>query len=59
MALCNAPPDATHPAGNPEKEYWKCHSGDLTTTFSTWRRWGLPERDEYDTPYEQMVLDYW
>jgi hypothetical protein len=31
----------------------------VTTTFSTWRRWGLPERDANDTPYEQMILDYW
>jgi hypothetical protein len=27
-ALCNAPKDATHPGGNPDKEYFKCHSGD-------------------------------
>lgn len=27
--------------------------------FSTWRRWGLPERDADDTPFTQFVLDTW
>ncbi|KAK1815655.1 hypothetical protein LTR12_009932 [Friedmanniomyces endolithicus] len=58
-ALCNAPPDAAHPAGNPDAEYFKCHSGDLTTIFGTWRRWGLPERDENDTPFTQFIIDSW
>ncbi|KAK0818597.1 hypothetical protein LTR75_002510 [Friedmanniomyces endolithicus] len=58
-ALCNAPPDAAHPGGNPDAEYFKCHSGDLTTIFGTWRRWGLPERDENDTPFTQFIIDSW
>ncbi|TKA53944.1 hypothetical protein B0A55_12750, partial [Friedmanniomyces simplex] len=58
-ALCNAPPDAAHPGGNPDSEYFKCHSGDLTTIFGTWRRWSLPERDENDTPFTQFIIDSW
>jgi len=57
--LCNAPPDAAHPSGDPSAEYFKCHSGDLMEVFSTWRRWGLPERDPNDTPFTQFVVDTW
>ncbi|KAK5698576.1 hypothetical protein LTR17_023527 [Elasticomyces elasticus] len=58
-ALCNAPPDADHPAGNPDAEYFKCHSGDLTIIFGTWPRWGFPERDENDIPFTQFIIDSW
>ncbi|KAK3075435.1 hypothetical protein LTR53_001220 [Teratosphaeriaceae sp. CCFEE 6253] len=58
-ALCNAVPDAAHPNGDPNAEYFKCHSGDLMEVFGTWRRWGLPERDENDTPFTQFVMDSW
>lgn len=27
--------------------------------FSTWRRWGLPERDSDDTPFTQFTVDTW
>lgn len=57
--LCNAPKTPTHPNGDPEGEYFKCHSGDLTQVFGTWRRLGLPERDPNDTPFTQSVTDYW
>ncbi|KAL5114038.1 hypothetical protein ACEQ8H_008094 [Pleosporales sp. CAS-2024a] len=57
--LCNAPITPTHPYGDPDGEYYKCHSGDLTTVFGTWRRLGLPERDDNDTPFTQAVMDRW
>jgi hypothetical protein len=57
--LCNAPQTSTHPNGDPEGEYFKCHSGDITQVFGTWRRLGLPERDPNDTPFTQSVMDYW
>jgi hypothetical protein len=59
QALCNAPKTPTHANGDPEGEYFKCHSGDLTQVFGTWRRLGLPERDRNDTPFTQSVMDYW
>lgn len=57
--LCNAPITSTHPHGDPDGEYYKCHSGELTTVFGTWRRLGLPERDGNDTPFTQAVVDRW
>ena len=27
--------------------------------FASWRRWGLPERDENDTPFTQLIIDSW
>jgi hypothetical protein len=57
--LCNAPKTPTHPNGDPGGEYFKCHSGDLTQVFGTWRRLGLPERDPNDTPFTQSIMDYW
>jgi len=27
--------------------------------FSTWRRWGLPSRDDNDTPFTQTIVDTW
>jgi len=57
--LCNAPITPTHPHGDPEKEYYKCHSGELSAVFGTWRRLGLPERDSNDTPFTQAVIDRW
>lgn len=27
--------------------------------FSTWRRWGLPSRDQDDTPFDQFIVDSW
>lgn len=58
-ALCNAAPDPSHPNGDPSNEYFKCHSGELMYVFGTWRRWGLPERDENDTPFTQFIIDSW
>ncbi|KAK8109659.1 hypothetical protein PG999_007796 [Apiospora kogelbergensis] len=57
--LCNAPVTPTHPHGDPDGEYYKCHSGELTTVFGTWRLLGLPERDDNDTPFTQAVIDRW
>jgi carboxylesterase type B len=57
--LCNAPITPSHPYGDPNGEYYKCHSGELTTVFGTWRRLGLPERDGNDTPFTQAVVDRW
>ncbi|KAI2878817.1 hypothetical protein CBS11852_10176 [Aspergillus niger] len=57
--VCYAPPTAEHPNGDPNLEYWKCHSGDLYYVFGNLRRLDQPFRDEYELPFEQYVLDSW
>jgi len=57
--LCNAPPTPAHPSGDPNIDYFKCHSGELMLVFGTWRKWGLPERDSNDTPFTQFIIDSW
>ncbi|GES60433.1 carboxylesterase, type B [Aspergillus terreus] len=57
--LCEAPRTAEFPAGDPSKEYFKCHSGELFYVFGTLRRQGLALRDEGDLPFSQFVLDSW
>ena len=55
--VCEAPPDAEHPFGNPNLEYFKCHSGELSYTFGTLSYTGQPDRDGLDIPMSQFVLD--
>ena len=57
--VCMPPPDALHPYGDPTKEYFKCHSGDLYYVFGTILFNGQPLRDEYDIPMSQFVVDTW
>ncbi|KAL4898344.1 Alpha/Beta hydrolase protein [Aspergillus ambiguus] len=57
--LCEAPRTAELPAGDPSKEYFKCHSGELFYVFGNLRRQGLALRDEFDLPFSQFVLDSW
>ncbi|KAK5107289.1 hypothetical protein LTR62_001418 [Meristemomyces frigidus] len=57
--VCQAPVTSTHPYGDPELEYFKCHAGDLAMSFGTFARSGFPERDQYDIPFAQLTVDYW
>ncbi|KAK0828064.1 hypothetical protein LTR73_005017 [Friedmanniomyces endolithicus] len=57
--VCQAPVTPSHPYGDPELEYFKCHAGDLPMTFGTFAFTGYPERDENDIPYSQLIVDYW
>jgi carboxylesterase type B len=57
--VCTAPKTASHPYGDPDMEYFKCHAGDLFFTFGTFVRSGLPYRDEHDEPFQHLVTDYW
>jgi carboxylesterase type B len=57
--VCQAPVTPSHPFGDPEMEYFKCHAGDLAVTFGNWARVGFPTRDEFDKPFTQLVVDYW
>lgn len=56
---CNAPITDDFPKGDPSQEYFKCHSGDLFYVFGSYRRQGLPFRDDFDLPFGQYVLDSW
>jgi carboxylesterase type B len=57
--LCNAPITSEYPNGDPNGEYFKCHSGELYYVFGNVLRQGLPLRDDFDLPFEQYVLDSW
>ncbi|RDL31458.1 Carboxylic ester hydrolase [Venustampulla echinocandica] len=57
--VCDAPITSTHPHGNPDQEYFKCHSGELYYVFGTILRMGYTLRDENDLPFEQFTLDSW
>ncbi|PYH34015.1 cholinesterase [Aspergillus neoniger CBS 115656] len=57
--VCYAPQMAEYPNGDPNLEYWKCHSGDLYYVFGNLQRLNQPFRDEYELPFEQYVLDTW
>ncbi|KAI0090326.1 carboxylesterase from carbohydrate esterase [Irpex rosettiformis] len=55
---CDAPADVDHPAGNPDREYYKCHSGELYYVFGTLPA-NRPYRDANDLPFTQLSLDAW
>jgi carboxylesterase type B len=57
--VCNAPITKDFPNGDPSQEYFKCHSGELFYVFGSFRRQGLPFRDDFDLPFGQYVLDSW
>ncbi len=57
--VCSAPVDAEHPFGNPEAEYFKCHSGELAYVFGNLGYNGQVDRDGLDIPMSQMALDRW
>jgi carboxylesterase type B len=57
--VCGAPITDTHPYGDPELEYFKCHAGDLPISFGTFARSRYAERDAHDIPFSQLVVDYW
>lgn len=57
LDVCEPPKTAAHPYGDPDGEYFKCHSGELYYVFGNIARQGLPMRDENDLPFEQFVLD--
>lgn len=57
--VCQPPPTPSHPYGDPSKEYFKCHSGELYYVFGTLAFNGLPERDGEDIPMSQFIVDTW
>jgi len=57
--VCSAPIEPGYPYGNPEAEYYKCHSGELTYVFGGLGYQGLHDRDGLDIPMSQFTLDFW
>lgn len=57
--VCDAPITPTHPYGDPEQEYFKCHSGELYYVFGNILRMGYYLRDDNDLPFSQFILDSW
>ncbi len=57
-AICSAPVIPGYPFGNPDKEYFKCHAGEVAWEFGTLMR-TLQARDDIDVPFSQLVVDYW
>lgn len=55
--VCEAPPTPSHPYGDPELPYFKCHSGELYFVFGNLVFQDLPFRDAYDLPFERFALD--
>lgn len=55
--VCEPPITSSHPHGDPSLPYFRCHSGELYIIFGNIAFQGLPERDEYDLPFEQYALD--
>ncbi|KAJ5179392.1 hypothetical protein N7492_002602 [Penicillium capsulatum] len=56
---CEAPVTPDFPHGDPNKEYFKCHQGEIYYVFGNIQRSGRPLRDQFDLPFEQYVLDAW
>ena len=57
--VCQPAPAPGFPYGDPSKDYFKCHSGELYYVFGTLAFNGLPPRDEFDIPMSQFAVDTW
>lgn len=57
--VCQAPISDEFPNGDPSKEYFKCHSGELFYVFGTLNYMGYPVRDGDDLLFGQYILDSW
>ncbi|EPS37599.1 hypothetical protein H072_8707 [Dactylellina haptotyla CBS 200.50] len=56
---CEPPVTPGHPLGDPSKEYYKCHSGDIDYASGILLYSGEEPRDEFDIPFHQLIVDYW
>ncbi|KAI1871179.1 uncharacterized protein JN550_004624 [Neoarthrinium moseri] len=56
---CDAPKTSSRPHGDPDGAYYKCHAGEQTIVFGNVRRSGQIDRDGFDVPFSQLVVDYW
>ncbi|BFZ64266.1 hypothetical protein YB2330_005407 [Saitoella coloradoensis] len=56
--VCEAPITEEYPFGDPNQEYFKCHSGELYYVFGNLPT-NRPPRDQNDIPFEQEMVDIW
>ncbi|KAK3294211.1 Alpha/Beta hydrolase protein [Chaetomium fimeti] len=56
---CDPPLTPSHPHGDPDGEYFKCHAAEQAFVFGTVLRTGMPLRDARDLPFMQLVMDHW
>lgn len=56
---CEAPITPSHPFGDPDAPFYKCHSGELYYVFGNVLRQGRQVRDEQDIPFSQFLVDTW
>jgi carboxylesterase type B len=56
---CETPVTPSHPHGDPDAPYYRCHSGELYAVFGTTIRQGRHPRDEHDIPFSQYLVDSW
>ncbi|ODQ55053.1 alpha/beta-hydrolase [Saitoella complicata NRRL Y-17804] len=56
--VCEAPITEDFPYGDPNQEYFKCHSGELYYVFGNLPT-NRPPRDQHDIPFEQEMVDIW
>ncbi|KAF3313101.1 hypothetical protein TWF173_006275 [Orbilia oligospora] len=57
--LCEPPVTPGHPFGDPDAEYFKCHSGEVNIVHGELLYYGRNIRDENDIPFQQLIIDYW
>ncbi|EPS36643.1 hypothetical protein H072_9857 [Dactylellina haptotyla CBS 200.50] len=58
-AFCSPPHTPEFPLGDPSKEYYKCHVGEVNYVFGLLARTGLADRDGLDIPFSQLIVDRW
>ncbi|KAK5654525.1 hypothetical protein OQA88_7154 [Cercophora sp. LCS_1] len=56
---CTPQKTEARPNGDPDAEYMKCHAGEQIIVFGTALWAGYPDRDGFDVPFMQLVVDYW
>ncbi|KAK6513625.1 hypothetical protein TWF506_008062 [Arthrobotrys conoides] len=56
---CEPPKTAEHPLGDPDQEYFKCHSGEVDFVLGMTVYSGELPRNEHDIPFQQLIVDYW
>ncbi|RVD88912.1 uncharacterized protein DFL_003075 [Arthrobotrys flagrans] len=56
---CEPPKTAEHPLGDPDQEYFKCHSGEVDFALGMTVYSGEAPRNELDIPFQQLIVDYW
>ncbi|KAK6356028.1 hypothetical protein TWF718_000402 [Orbilia javanica] len=56
---CEPPKTAEHPLGDLSQDYFKCHSGEVDFVLGMTIYSGEAPRDEFDIPFQQLIVDYW